>query len=445
MCGLAGMVQTHDHDVPKPDSIEAFIQLSVLSQLRGYDSAGLAGLWRSDAKASKAFRHGWMVHKALSSPYEVFKQFQNGLLDWHANKRTKKDRNKFHAPHLVACIAHARAATVGSVSAENAHPFSFGNQRFIGVHNGTLTAPEKIYLALKDQPPLPDTVEPTKDYAQGAKVATDSEIALYCLYRWGIEKVYPLLEGAWAIVWFSETDGTVNFIRNYQRDLYWTFSHIDHTIHWVSEKAMFEFLAQRERFKLLPEWRRNGYKIFDAHKQYVVELKKPYSLKAEQSPFSAIIDRADLRPKTTYVGYTYAGGGEQSVVPFVPKPKKTGSMVVGGDTSVSHTSKRYSGLQQKFIPLTEWIAEQKALVGNMYQPPETDDNETEHCFWCGSELTAANLEGSLPVRAHGTVCGDCANNAKDVEDITSSYVETCYDNAWINRFMNLTDKEKQSA
>src|SRR5690606_21890089 len=120
--------------------------LLLLNYFRGEDSTGVVRIEEKQIRTTKSL---------LASPEFLFtdKAQESTMEDGH------KDES-FDKP--LGFIGHCRAATKGSVSVANAHPFAFEN--VVGVHNGTLkssfknstlydTDSEAIYKGLNDIEP----------------------------------------------------------------------------------------------------------------------------------------------------------------------------------------------------------------------------------------------------------------------------------------------------
>lgn len=106
MCGLWGVV---GNTIGK-NEIACFRDLGLISSLRGLDSTGITVV-------SKAKKNKWNV--------EYYKDATDSTNFLFYNKKThnllENTRNVF------AIMGHARAATIGNVTADNAHPFHVGN------------------------------------------------------------------------------------------------------------------------------------------------------------------------------------------------------------------------------------------------------------------------------------------------------------------------------
>lgn len=466
MCGLTGFTMTRPIE-PKPVVLTMFASLFIMSQLRGVDSSGISINWRRWSKNYKknANQAGWLTYKELTAPYSVYSRICQELVERHASDSKK---NAFDDPFISTAICHARAATKGTVSRDNAHPFSFGNNRFIGVHNGTITNPREVYNTLvKNNDPLPNTTEPPVDYSDLKVDVTDSEIILYCIYRFGIEEVYPIIEGAWAFVFYRQDTGHLYFIRNSQRPLHILWSSVDDVMFWSSEAKMIEFCAKRYSFG--HEWTNNKHCELDTHKLYSIELRKDLGLKYSDTTFPWSSTK-ELKPKnysgsyTTYGKYDGAYSGEawgwesweEDVKKEEKKEETKQTSVIVANTPNNETSVKYrfSQKQNKVIPIAEYLAEKAAENKTKINtftcdlPKEEEESvessrEDSHCCWCAKVLTNNNKKNSLKIKETGTVCGDCTGDIGEVEAICDLYANAAADPEWIKLYCDLSDQEKK--
>lgn len=110
------------------------------------------------------FGIAWYNHNLLDPTPAIFKSIQPAWNDENLKSLVSKVET-----HCL--IGHVRAATVGSVSRENCHPFSY--RQWTCVHNGTIVDFDK--LKQKTAASIP------QDFYQSIKGQTDSEYLFYLL------------------------------------------------------------------------------------------------------------------------------------------------------------------------------------------------------------------------------------------------------------------------
>lgn len=201
MCGLvgiAGKLQLKDESTMK--------KLFLLDYFRGPDSTGLAAI-RANGDAH--------IAKLPSHPLDLFDSM--------------KFKSSLNGIASIAFIGHNRAATRGVVNHTNAHPYQSGH--IIGAHNGTL---------------FTDTQKALEELS-GEKFATDSAAIFAAIAAVGIEKTMAVMEtgsnystGAWSLVWFDQEKGTLNFLRNKHRPMWYSFNEECDRIFWASEWPMID-------------------------------------------------------------------------------------------------------------------------------------------------------------------------------------------------------------
>lgn len=194
MCGLVGMagaLSQRDEEVMR--------RLLHFDYLRGIHSTGLG-----------AIRGNGDVHiaKIASHPLNLFD--------------TLRFRLALNGSTSVAFIGHNRQATVGQINEVNAHPFQYGN--FIGAHNGTLDnwCRNDLEKELDERFPV------------------DSMAIFAAMAAFGIEETVKKLQGSWALTFFDQSNGTINFIRNKERPLWLAYSKDGKHLFWASEWWMIQ-------------------------------------------------------------------------------------------------------------------------------------------------------------------------------------------------------------
>ena len=194
MCGLVGVAGAITYACDK-----AYKDLLIIDSLRGSHSTGSLFV-----HATK----GTSVVKVGGDPFEIMN-----------NKLFERGVGKLNN----VMMGHNRYATKGAVNKTNAHPFEFDN--IIGAHNGTLTTQYKL-----------------DDYTD---FDVDSENLYYHMDKHGVEETTDKLGGAYALTWYNKAEGTLNFLRNTQRPLHYTFTKDGKTVFWASEEWMLEGILER--------------------------------------------------------------------------------------------------------------------------------------------------------------------------------------------------------
>ena len=252
MCGIVGVA---GDIVGKQESI--FADMLIMDQLRGKDSVGVCSV---SGVAEPT------ILKSLASP-----------LDFVSDPEYKKLIN--HRVNRVL-IGHNRAATVGNVNVKNAHPFHQG--KIYGVHNGTL-----VNQHLLDSPHRFDV---------------DSENIMHHINVKGVDDMYANMYGAAALVWWNHEEGSLSFLRNDQRPLYYAMSEDNKTIYWASEYYI-----------LLAAIARNGVKVkkpeaFKENVLYTIHL--PFTAGIKPALVMETKEVAPHVPTFQPAGYFYSTKGQ---------------------------------------------------------------------------------------------------------------------------------------
>lgn len=203
MCGLVGVVG----NITKKE-INFFRQALAVDVVRGWDSTGVAAISNEEKLLHKEPDYTLWERKDIVTGSEAVqdKSFSS-IFDDTAN---------------LAIMGHNRAATVGKVTSNNAHPFTHGGITLM--HNGTLI----------------DT------YNLEGQFDTDSEQIAYTLSR--AENTVDVLEkidGAFALTWLDSRKNTFNLARNDERTLFMMYSRNRETLYYASEEKMLDWILSR--------------------------------------------------------------------------------------------------------------------------------------------------------------------------------------------------------
>lgn len=202
MCGLFGALSVSDLVSSEIDSVK---ELGLVSSLRGRDSTGLL-IGYQPMLHGKDYLH---IMKSMNEAGPF-------LFDKTITKHLDTTR-----PFFIA--GHCRAATIGQVNNETAHPYR--HKHIQGMHNGTVPS-----------------MDPGKEFDE---THTDSRMIIESLAESGLEKtIEDMKYGAYALVWANNQDKTINFYRNDKRTLYFMET-TDGTLYWASEKCFLNFIKDR--------------------------------------------------------------------------------------------------------------------------------------------------------------------------------------------------------
>lgn len=201
MCGLCGVI------TPKSDrgSVGLFQSLMVVSTLRGADGAGMALVPKKGNKAVRIVKNPNVTAAEL-----VLSQ----------------DFNKYRNMEMAAMIGHARYPTAGGGEYDDVHPHIADH--IIGTHNGTLTVVNGVPVAKK---------------------ASDSALLFQSIATNGIDATIKNTQGSYAIVYINKQTGTLNFLRNHDRPLYFAHLEGEPELYWGSESSMLAYVLGRSSAK----------------------------------------------------------------------------------------------------------------------------------------------------------------------------------------------------
>lgn len=174
MCGIVGYISRRQGGLYKKD-LDLIEAMLVFNTVRGKDSTGVFSRKRNgDIFGTKTATH----------PLNLF-----ACDAWGDFTQEAVSSGSF-------VIGHGRAATIGEVKNDNAHPFIENN--IILVHNGTLRTTKNI---------------------SDVSTEVDSHAIAHALVAKSPEEVLKELNGAFALVWYNTEEAKLYAVRNDERPL----------------------------------------------------------------------------------------------------------------------------------------------------------------------------------------------------------------------------------
>ncbi len=238
MCGLTGMA---GNGVYVTD-LKIFNELLYMSGLRGEDSTGVM-----IANTNRPKNH-YIVDKALEAPAEFVRKRNTtgGILQY-----TKAN----------IYMAHARYATVGKKTVDNAHPFEVPG--LVGMHNGTLADIKYSWPSNVDD-----------------KGKTDSELMFRDMSEIGILETLNGLSpnSAFAISVYDTKARKLYLARNKHRPLYGALNKKFGMLYWSSEFYMLHAAADRNHEEIHSFY-------FQPDKLYEIHLDEIVAADKEKAPW----------------------------------------------------------------------------------------------------------------------------------------------------------------
>lgn len=346
MCGHFGGIAAHMFE----SDIDRIRELGIVSQLRGMDSTGIAVGYKR--KKEKLY-------------VDVHKEVDNASNFLYDDKITTALGYGKGAERPFIVMGHCRAATKGTVVADNAHPYDLDS--IIGAHNGTVHG-------LKNQK------------ANG----TDSLAIFETIKEEGVQKaVDAAQDGAYALVWMDTNDQTINFLRNGERTLY--ILGYNGVIYWCSDYFMLKLMAARHGI-VKPE-----INPLDIHEQLKVNLFNPFN------KWEAIKRVPVERPKA-YFNWKPKDAekkGDCCDLPFKPDPPKGSGSIL---PQVPPPKKEEPAVQPNTL--------YKAFENKMMPISKAMDKLKEGCAFCAQSPKI--FEGAHFFNKSEFLCDECLPNKEAV-------------------------------
>lgn len=366
MCGLFGF---HTTSRLSHNEREALVTLGFISSRRGTDSTGVSCLYREKGKDY------YIIAKDVMSSPEFLS--------------SKKAECVYNTDNF-SMIGHCRAATIGEVTIDNAHPFHVGD--IVGMHNGTIPS-----------------------LREGAK--TDSYELFSRISKSSLEEAIQSINGqkAFALTYYNLKDVTLNITRNMDRTLFYVYTK-GAVMYYASEKEMLNFALLRHNIEptseILP---------FEVGKQYIynkssimpVDVKEYKSHKVYVPVISHVVNRGTVSSGPTFPG-AYEDNRNNSHkerlgFPFDPKGDRR-SLNPSNSKHIEETKEETEGKKgqaekvyvgKRNTVITEEENRELIASGCSFCKAPIDDEETYYMFY----------EYPDPV------CGSCMDDYRDMSNL----------------------------
>ncbi len=254
MCGILGIVGSKNGFDRR---MLGFLEDgAIMGMVRGEDSTGVMQMEKDGTMR---------VHKLPIDGYFFAK-----------HKRSQEFFN--NADVSLATIMHHRAATRGSVSQENAHPFTHktpAGNTIIGVHNGSLSR----WSGRED----------------GMRFDVDSDWLYYQIAKYGAKKALADVNGSYALVWMDD-GGKVHITANAERPIHWAYVAKENIMLIASEAGMLYSLATRNNFDIEQAFYPSKGLIFTFDPKNVRDFTTERVAKPAKEPAAPVAAKEEHRP-----------------------------------------------------------------------------------------------------------------------------------------------------
>lgn len=274
MCGIVGLITGFSNGFSN-DETKVFRDMLLIDTLRGFDSTGVFGV-------------------DYDGNVEVLKEASNGAsfiqtFDYKAFDSWLCQRGMY-------AVGHNRAATRGSITDKNAHPFVI-EDNIVLVQNGTYKG----------------------DHSHHKATEVDTEAVAHVIHdEPDLEKALQKIDAAYALVWYNVKDKTLNIIRNEERPMY---------IAYTKQNAIV-FASEMET--ILAACSRNGVLLKGQPYLLKENMLNTWTLDDEKHEWdfdNKNIDnkfRSDTRPFRQYQGYWH--NNDYYNAETIPKLEKKGTV-----------------------------------------------------------------------------------------------------------------------
>lgn len=369
MCGHVGVAGDLRYDDEK-----LMKKLLLFDYFRGMDSTGLA-VMRKNGECQ--------IVKVADNPLILFD--------------TMRFKAALSGSASQVFMGHNRAATRGGISNANAHPFQVDH--IIGTHNGTLTLNSTRQL----------------EKALGQTFPVDSLALFAAIARLGIEETMALCEtgttyhdGAWSLVWIDRNQGSLNFLRNKHRPMYYAFTEDYKRIIWGSEYEIIRSaltIGENVPEKLAEDKEGYSYLPTDEDVLYSFDIELLKQGKGRPKP-----KVKKLPGKEPVVVSSYAPAKDD---PFEMRGGQFGMGFHGTQTSMTTS-------RSKEKDVIHLVGDNDNPLAGTVKKADFEAMAKFGCAWCSADV-AYDDEGIIVIEKDNAVlCAECSGDI----DVTRVYAKS---------------------
>lgn len=214
----------------------------LLNSIRGAHSTGVFGV-NKDMDDNNPH-----IVKSVGSPYSLY--------DYNKSDEFFQKM----VSHYGFVVGHGRFSTMGTIDANNAHPFKEGHITL--AHNGVIRNYQQL-----------------KDYRRHKHIEVDSHLICKLFEEEGAMEVLPTIQGAYTFIWWDANEGTLNFVKNDERPLLWAEYKNKPILSFASEEGTLIWNSIRNKIPLKEMLTLPNHTIFSFKKNSLEYTTKSYKPK----------------------------------------------------------------------------------------------------------------------------------------------------------------------
>lgn len=242
----------------------------------------------------------------------------------------------------------------------------------------------------------------------GEDTGTDSEAIIIAISKFGIEETVKHLQGAWALVWVDTKENTLNFLRNKERPMWYSYTKDFKQVIWASEypmiRATVDMATVNQKIELFIDDENHAYFSMMVDWWYRFDLKALEGGSKER-PKPKVKELKGKEAKPISNGYSPFHGGPS----YGGTTAGQSSWTTSTTTSTTSTGVNM-GRADGSSNVASIIVDLNMPLGNFKSRPEFDEFAKYGCAWCHKDVKYEDI-GMIIDEYRGTViCPCCSGN-----------------------------------